>query len=145
MVGRRYFQIPTPWCSHQFNTQRHTYRGSPNLRTLALKITWIFLHIKHKTMFVTNNLNSVSVQMGFMVDKVALVQVLLRAFRFPLTMFIPPNSTSSQSPGAVTIGQKWPMYRVDAVWTPTPTMRIKKKIKTLWIKLSYKIFIVNIL
>jgi hypothetical protein len=29
----------------------------------------------------------------------------LRVFRFPLPIFIPPNSLSSHSPGAVTIGQ----------------------------------------
>jgi hypothetical protein len=52
----------------------------------------------------------------------------LRILRFPLPIFIPPNSPSSQSPGAGTIGQKWPTCRVDPVWTPpTITMRIKKK------------------
>jgi hypothetical protein len=48
----------------------------------------------------------------------------LRVFRFPLPMFIPPNSLPSQSPGAGTIGQKWPTCRVDPVWTPPLTMRI---------------------
>jgi hypothetical protein len=43
-------------------------------------------------------------QVGFMVDKVALGQVLFEYFRFPLPIFIPPNSPSSQSPGAGTIG-----------------------------------------
>jgi hypothetical protein len=40
---------------------------------------------------------------------------LLLILRFPLPIFIPPNSRSSQSPGACTIGQKWPTYRVDPV------------------------------
>jgi hypothetical protein len=48
-------------------------------------------------------------------------------FGFPLPIFIPPNSPSSQSPGAGTIRQKWTTCRVDPVWTPTPTMQIKKK------------------
>jgi hypothetical protein len=39
---------------------------------------------------------------------------------FPLPIFIPPNSPSSQSPGAGTIDQKLPTCRVDAVWIPTP-------------------------
>jgi hypothetical protein len=43
----------------------------------------------------------------------------LRVLRFPLP-FIPPISPSSQSPGASTIGQKWPTCRVDPVWTPPP-------------------------
>jgi hypothetical protein len=56
----------------------------------------------------------------------------LRMLRFPLP-FIPPNSPSSQSPGAGTIGQasKWPKCRVDQVWTPPPTMQIKKR-KICW-------------
>jgi hypothetical protein len=44
----------------------------------------------------------------------------LRVLRFPLPIFIPPNSPSSQSPGAGTIGQKWPTCRVDPVRTPPP-------------------------
>jgi hypothetical protein len=40
--------------------------------------------------------------------------------RFPLPIFIPPNSPSSHSPGAGTIGQKWPTCRVDPVGTPPP-------------------------
>jgi hypothetical protein len=51
----------------------------------------------------------------------------LRVLRFPLPIFIPPNSPSSHSPRAGTIGQKWPTCQVDPVWTPPPTMRIKKK------------------
>jgi hypothetical protein len=50
----------------------------------------------------------------------------LRVLRFPLPIFILTNSPSSQSPGVGTIRQKWPACRVDPVWTPTPTMRIKK-------------------
>jgi hypothetical protein len=46
----------------------------------------------------------------------------LQVFRFPLRIFIPPNSPSSQSPGAGIIGQKWPTCQVDPVWTPAPTM-----------------------
>jgi hypothetical protein len=41
----------------------------------------------------------------------------LRVLRFPLPIFIPPNSPSSQSAGSRTIGQKW-TCRVDPVWTP---------------------------
>jgi hypothetical protein len=33
----------------------------------------------------------------------------LRVFRFTLPIFIPPNSPSSQLPGAGIIGQKWQM------------------------------------
>jgi hypothetical protein len=47
----------------------------------------------------------------------------LRVLRFPLP-FIPPNSPSSQSPGASTLGQKWPTCRVDPVWITPPTKRI---------------------
>jgi hypothetical protein len=49
----------------------------------------------------------------------------LRVLRFALQIFIPPNSPSSQSPGAGTIGQKWPTCQVDPGWTqPPPTMRL---------------------
>jgi hypothetical protein len=44
----------------------------------------------------------------------------LWVLRFPLPIFIPPNSPSSQPHRAGTIGQKWPMYRVDPLWTPPP-------------------------
>jgi hypothetical protein len=50
----------------------------------------------------------------------------LRELQFPLPIFIPPNSPSS-SPGAGTIGQKLPTCRMEPVWTPPLTMRIKKK------------------
>jgi hypothetical protein len=53
----------------------------------------------------------------------------LRVLWFPLLIFIPQNSPSSQSPGAGTIGQKWPTCQVDPVWTPTPTMRLQKNKK----------------
>jgi hypothetical protein len=49
----------------------------------------------------------------------------LRVLRFPLLMFIPPNSPASQSLGACIIGRKWLTYRVDPVWTPPLNMRIK--------------------
>jgi hypothetical protein len=49
----------------------------------------------------------------------------LRELRFPLPIFIPPNSPSSQSPGAGAIAQKWPTCRVDPVWTTPPPMIIK--------------------
>jgi hypothetical protein len=49
----------------------------------------------------------------------------LRVLRFPLPIFIPPNSPSSKSPGASTIAQKWPTRLVDPVWTPRPTVRKK--------------------
>jgi hypothetical protein len=51
----------------------------------------------------------------------------VHVLRFPLPIFIPPNSLSSQPPGAVTIDRKWPTCRVDPVWTPPSTMRIKQK------------------
>jgi hypothetical protein len=51
----------------------------------------------------------------------------LRALQFPLPIFTPPNSLSSQSPRTGTIAQKWPACRVDPVRTPPPTMKIKKK------------------
>jgi hypothetical protein len=44
----------------------------------------------------------------------------LRVLRFPMPIFIPPDSPSSQSPGAGTIGQKWPTCGMDPVWTPPP-------------------------
>jgi hypothetical protein len=50
----------------------------------------------------------------------------LRVLRFPLPNFSPPNSPSSESPGAGTIGQKWPTCRVDPVWTPHPLREFKK-------------------
>jgi hypothetical protein len=49
----------------------------------------------------------------------------LRVPRFPLPIFIPPNSPSSQSPRAGTVDQKWPTCRVDPVWTPHPITRFK--------------------
>jgi hypothetical protein len=56
----------------------------------------------------------------------------LRVLRFPLPKpFIPPNSLSSQSPGLGTIGQEWPTWRVGPVWTPPPTMQIKKQGKAV--------------
>jgi hypothetical protein len=66
-------------------------------------------------------------QVGFVVIKVALGQVFSEYFGFPC-VFIPQNSPSSQSPGAGTIGQKWLTCRVGPVWTPAPTIRIKKKV-----------------
>jgi hypothetical protein len=48
----------------------------------------------------------------------------LRVLRFPLP-FIPPNSQSSQSPGAGTIGQKWPTWRVDPVSIHPPLCEFK--------------------
>jgi hypothetical protein len=47
-----------------------------------------------------------------------------RVLRFPLPVFIPPNTPSSQTPGTGIIGQKWPMCRLDPVWTPPPTIQI---------------------
>jgi hypothetical protein len=44
----------------------------------------------------------------------------LRVLRFIFPMFIPPNSPSSQSLGAGTIGQEWPTCRVGPVWTAPP-------------------------
>jgi hypothetical protein len=53
----------------------------------------------------------------------------LWVLQFLLPIFIPPNSPSSQSPGAGTIGQKWPACRVDSVCTPFPPIELKKKWK----------------
>jgi hypothetical protein len=53
----------------------------------------------------------------------------LRLLLFPLTIFITPNSPSSQSPWTGTISQKWPTCRVDPVWTPPLTTRIKKNLR----------------
>jgi hypothetical protein len=50
-----------------------------------------------------------------------------RVLWFPLPIYIPPNSPSSQSPGAGTIGQKWLTCRGDPVWTP-PTHYANLKI-----------------
>jgi hypothetical protein len=61
----------------------------------------------------------------------------LRVLRFHLTMFIPPNSPSSQSPGAGTIGQKWSTCRVEPVWTPPPPLRELNK-KTLYVERQRK-------
>jgi hypothetical protein len=54
----------------------------------------------------TNNmaLHPRSGQVGFVVDNVAPGQVFSEYFGFPC-QFIPPNSPSSQSPGAGIIGQ----------------------------------------
>jgi hypothetical protein len=47
----------------------------------------------------------------------------LRVLRFPLPIFIPPNSPPSQSPGVVIqLASQWPTCRVDSVWTPPPIM-----------------------
>jgi hypothetical protein len=55
---------------------------------------------------------------------------LLRVLWFPQPIVIPPNSPSSQSSGAGTIGQKCPTCWVAPAWTPPPTMQIKKIIKS---------------
>jgi hypothetical protein len=46
--------------------------------------------------------------------------------RFPLPIFIPPNSPSSKSPGAGTIGHSVADVPSGPCWTPPPNMRIKK-------------------
>jgi hypothetical protein len=51
---------------------------------------------------------------------------LLQVLQFPLPIFIPSNSSSSQSPGAGTIGQKWPTCRVDPVLTLAPLCELKQ-------------------
>jgi hypothetical protein len=48
----------------------------------------------------------------------------LRVLRFPLPIFIPPNSPSSQSPGAGKIGQSVAAVPSGPSWTPPPTERI---------------------
>jgi hypothetical protein len=46
----------------------------------------------------------------------------LRILRFPLPIFIPPTSPSSQSPGTGTIGQSMAAVpRGHPIWTPPPT------------------------
>jgi hypothetical protein len=50
----------------------------------------------------------------------------LRVLRFPLPIFIPLNSLSSQSPRPGTIGQSVVDVLSGPSWTPHPTMRIKK-------------------
>jgi hypothetical protein len=51
----------------------------------------------------------------------------LRVLRFPLPIFIPPNSPTSQSSGTGTIGQMWPTCRVGPDWTPpSPLCGLKK-------------------
>jgi hypothetical protein len=46
----------------------------------------------------------------------------------PSTSVSPANLYSSQSPGAGTICQKWPTYRVDTVWTPPLHCANEKKL-----------------
>jgi hypothetical protein len=65
---------------------------------------------------------------GFVVVNVALGQVFSKYFGFPcqslFTKFFILTIT-----GAGIIGQKWPMCRVDPVWTPpTPICKIKRKV-----------------
>jgi hypothetical protein len=67
-------------------------------------------------------------QVGFVVDKVALGQVFSEHFVFPLLIFIPPNSpSSSQSPGAGTIGHSVADVPSGPSLDSTTTMRIKKE------------------
>jgi hypothetical protein len=47
----------------------------------------------------------------------------LRVLRFPLPIFIPPNSPSSQSPRAGTIGHSVANMPSGPNWTPPSTMR----------------------
>jgi hypothetical protein len=67
---------------------------------------------------------------GFVVDKMAPGQVFSEYFGFPCqSHFIPTTSPSSQSPGTGTIGQYMAAVpRGHPIWTPLPTIRIKKKI-----------------
>jgi hypothetical protein len=64
--------------------------------------------------------------MGFVVDKVALGQVFSQYFGFPCHSSLHQILYPHNHLGACTIDQKWPTYRVDPVWTPSPTIRIKK-------------------
>jgi hypothetical protein len=68
-------------------------------------------------------------QVGFVVDKMAPGKVFSEYFGFPCQPhFIPPTSPSSQSPGTGTIGQYMAVVpRGRPIWTPPPTIRIKKK------------------
>jgi hypothetical protein len=50
----------------------------------------------------------------------------LQVLRYPLPIFIPPNYSFSQSPGAGTIVLKWPTCRVDPVWTPHSLCELKR-------------------
>jgi hypothetical protein len=52
----------------------------------------------------------------------------LRVLRFPVSIFIPSNSPSSQSPGAGTIGHSVADVPSGPIWTPPPTMQIKKNV-----------------
>jgi hypothetical protein len=65
----------------------------------------------------------------------------LRVLRFPLPIFIPPNSPSSQSPGPRTIGLKWPTCRVDPVWTPPPHYANHKKTMRLRVRIQVEAWI----
>jgi hypothetical protein len=68
-------------------------------------------------------------QVGFVVDKMVPGQLFSEYFGFPCQpYFIPPTSPFSQSPGTGTIGQHMAAVpREHSVWTPPPTIRIKKK------------------
>jgi hypothetical protein len=67
----------------------------------------------------------------------------IRVFQLPLPVFIPPNSPFSQSHGAGTTDQKWPMCRVDPVWTPPSPCKLKKINVVLYRKI-YQILVVFI-
>jgi hypothetical protein len=75
---------------------------------------------------------------GFVVDKMAPGQFFSEYFGFPCQpQFIPPTSPFSQSPGTGKIGQYMAAVpRGHPIWTPPPTIRIKKKLhifsRTRW-------------
>jgi hypothetical protein len=52
----------------------------------------------------------------------------LRVLRFPLPIIIPPNSPSSYSPGAATVGLLVTAVPSGPNWTPPPPIPIKKKV-----------------
>jgi hypothetical protein len=59
-----------------------------------------------------------------------------RVFRCPLPIFIPPNSSSSGSPGASIMGQKWLTCCLDPVWTHPPLCELKNAEKPKYMLLS---------
>jgi hypothetical protein len=80
-----------------------------NLKILTLKLTVISKGrtvaqaVSHWLPTAASRIRARVWQVGFVVEKMALGQVFLRVLRFPLPIFILPNSPSSQSLEAGTI------------------------------------------
>jgi hypothetical protein len=62
---------------------------------------------------------------GFVVDEVALGQVFSEYFGFPCQSSF-HQILHHNHPGQVQYAIQWPTCRVEPVWTPHPTIRIKK-------------------